>query len=99
MVSESNFQPDYDEEDKDEDSENESINPEDSASQAGTASQVRAGKTNVKLEILNKFLVQQGVIRAEADACQGLGQYKTKKSPEGLLCQLARKSLSLRLCK
>ena len=102
VVSESNFQPDYDEEDGDEDSDNESVNPEDSASQAGTASQVGEGRTNVRLEILNKVLVQHGVVRAEAedtavtdplkDAFQGLGQYKTKKKPsEGLTLSAGQK--------
>ena len=67
VISESNFQPDYDEEDGDEDSDNESVDPEDSASQAGTASQVGEGRTNIRLEILNKVLVQHGVVRTEAE--------------------------------
>ena len=66
VVSESNFQPDYDKEDRDEDSDNESVNPKDSASRAGMASQVGEGKTSVRLEILNKVLVQHEVVRAEA---------------------------------
>jgi len=67
VISESNFQPDYDEEEGDEDSDNESVDPEDSASQAGTASQVGEGRTNIRLEILNKVLVQHGVVRTEAE--------------------------------
>jgi len=87
VISESNFQPD--EEDGDKDSDNESVDPEESASQAGTASKVGEGRTNVRLEILNKVLVQHGVVRIDPedpavtdplkDALQGLGQYKTKK--------------------
>ena len=72
VISESSFQPDYDEEDGDEDFDNETVDPEDSASQAGTALQVGEGRANIRLEILNKVLCSMGSLGLKPKIPQSL---------------------------